>query len=334
MAKAAPHRWCLLIHSVPARPLYLRARVRRLLAASGAAPIKKSVYALPASAAALDALRGIAAEIEAGGGSAFVCEATFPDDEVDRSVVRAFNDELHRHYRGWIREASATLRPPSGGRGAGAKLPRLRGRLESLRAVDRFAAPGAAEATAVLARLERDATAETPRPRKGWIGLAWVTRRGVHIDRIACAWVVRRFIDPVAVFRFTATPDAALAKGEIGFDMPGAEVGHEAGGCSVETLVRRAGIADPAVARIAEVVHDVDLKDGRFGHPENAGFEQMLVGVLASTAGDPERIERGLPLFDALYAALSRGRGLPAAAATPPPRIAVPPGLRRRRPRA
>lgn len=329
---SSEHRWCLLIHTLPARPLYLRARIRRLLADSGAAPIKKAVYALPASPASLEQLRAIAAEIETGGGSAFVCEATFPDEAVDRSVVRAFNDELHRRLRGWMSEAGAEVERAGAGPPARDRVERLRRRLDSLSALDQFHAPGAAQAAALLSRLERDhvSTARRRKPR-GLTGRTWVSRRGLHVDRLACAWMVRRFVDPSAAFRFTATPAAPLAAGEIGFDMPGAEVSHEAGGCSAETLVRRAGLTDRAVSRIAEIVHDIDLKDSRFLHPETAGFEQMLLGLLASNPRDEDRLARGLELFDAFYAALSRG--LPVPAASRVPGVQVPPALRKRGPR-
>jgi hypothetical protein len=327
MAKDARHRWCLLIHTLPARPLYLRARIRRLLAESGAAPIKKAVYALPNSSAALDRLRAIATEIEAGGGSAFVCEATFPDDEVDQSVVRTYNDERRLRYREWIEEARA-LRSRGRTAAPADRVVRLRERLEVLRALDVFGAPGASEAAALLAHLEPGAAAGAGSKARGasdLTGLTWVTRKSVHVDRIACAWIVRRFVDPAATFRFVAAPGAPVVAGEIGFDMQGAAISHEDDGCSVETLVRRAGVKDAAVRRIAEIVHDIDLKDARYGHPETAGFEQLLLGVLASNPSDDDRIARGIDLFDALYASMSRGAALPAAGrmsfVQPPPSV-------------
>jgi hypothetical protein len=348
MPSRSKRSWHLLIHSLPARPLYLRARIRRLLAESGAAPIRKAVYALPASVAALGRFREIAAEIEAGGGSAFVCEATFPDDEVERSVDRACEDELSARYRDWIAAATAELpgkapaRPRGKQRGtllrAGVaararRRARLRQRLERLRAADPAGAPGAAQAAALMAHLERTGAASRAAGRSGLWGRTWVTRKGLHVDRLACAWVVRRFIDPAAEFRFVSSPDAPLAAREIGFDMAGAEITHEEGGCSVESLVRRAGLHDPALRRVAEVVHDIDLRDGRHRHPETAGFEQMLLGMLATTPRDPDRLERGLALFDTLHAAFGRGATLPAGSGRPAPAIQVPPVLRRGRPR-
>jgi len=347
------HRWCLLIHALPARPLYLRARIRRLLAQSGAAPIRRSVYALPASAAALDGLRAIAAEIETAGGTGFVCEATFPDREVEASVVRAFNDELQSHYRAWIEQARQTVERMAGAappphvarsdRGATARVAaarrpeRLRRRFAHLESLDRFGAPGAEQAAAWHARLAPAAKRSNDRQsndRRAFVGRTWVTRKGLHVDRLACAWLVRRFIDPAARFRFVSSPEAPLADGEIGFDMPGATIAHEQGGCSFETLARRAGIRDPAVTRVGEIVHDIDLGDGRHGHAETAGLEQMLLGLIASHPRDDDRLARGIELFDTLYAALGAGTRLSDDRGAAAPRVSVPANLRRKKPGA
>ena len=348
MARERRLRWCLLIHSLPARPLYLRARIRRELARAGAAPLKKAVYVLPRSDDGLRRLRSIAAEIEAAGASAFVCEASFLDAGSDREVVRVYNEERRSRYRAWIAAARgiqgrsrpgrvAGERRPSGAPSAApvpsARLARLRERLHELRTHDLFEAPGGAEARALLADLERR-NAGPPAPASGshgLTGLQWVTRRGLHVDRLACAWVVRRFVDPAAAFRFVSASEPAVAAGEIAFDMPGAAITHEGGRCSVESLVSRAGVRDPAVRRIAEIVHDIDLKDGRHRHPETSGFEQLLVGTIASHPRDEDRLERGLALFDALYAATHRGLPLQGTPVRPTPSVRVPPALRRGR---
>ncbi len=333
-------RWCLLIHTLPTRPLYLRARIRRLLEVAGAAPIRKAVYTLPASPEALERLRAIATEIEAGGGTAIVCEASFPDAATAESVVRAYNEEIARRYRDWSDDVKRSLAPrPARGRkrkvtptatgGADLRrLERLRHRLELLKDHDRFAAPGGARAEALLERVERmGARAERGSDLEG---RRWVTRRGLHVDRLACAWVIRRFIDPHAMFRFTANPAAPLAANEIGFDMPGAEISHEKGGCSMESLIERAGLADPRLRYVAEIVHDIDLKDGRHGHPETVGFEQLLVGLVTSTPADEDRVEQALLLFDSFYAAPATG---PSSEVRVTLRIKVPAALRRREPR-
>ena len=335
MRSPARDRWFLLIHSLPARPLYLRARVRRLLEEAGAAPLRKAVYALPASRKAFADLRAVAREIEAGGGSAVVCAATFPDAATAAVVVRAFNTEIARRYRafGVAAEDVLAAHPARRDRSRPAsvesarRIAALERRLDRIQSQDRFAAPGGPQAAALLERADR--AARGAGRGASLAGLRWVTRRGVHVDRIACAWVVRRFIDPRATFRFTADPAAPLAPVEIGFDMPGAAIGHADGGCSVETLIARAGLDDPRLRYVADIVHDIDLKDGRYGRPETAGFEQLLIGLLAATPADPDRLEQGLELFDAFYAAPLPGSASRAA----PARVRAPAGLDRLRPR-
>jgi hypothetical protein len=329
MTNASPQRWCLLMHALPARPLYLRARIRRLLADCGAAPIRKAVYALPAADDTLAALLSIAAEIEAGGGTVYVCEATFPDPAAADAIEREFNAELQSRFAAWTKQARRAL-ARGAAKGASPAAARLRARFERLRGLDHFGAPGAAQAAEWFARLS--AGPERRAPAHAFAGLTWVTRRGLHVDRLGCAWLVLRFVDPGATFRFTASPQAPLAPGEIGFDMPDAAIGHEDGGCSFETLVRRAGLRNPGVARIAEIVHDIDIRDGRYSHAETAGFEQMLLGVIASNPRDDDRLERGVELFDTLYAALGSGARLPDGGPGVAPRVKVPPALRRKKP--
>jgi len=222
-------------------------------------------------------------------------------------------------------EPRDSRRPPD-------RLPRLRARLEALHAHDHFRAPGRAEAAAVLTGLERGARRPARAGRRAGplVGLRWVTRRGLHVDRLACAWVVRRFIDPSATFRFVSSPDAPLGRGEIGFDMPGAAITHEQERCSVESLLVRAGIRDAAVRHIAEIVHDIDLKDDRYRHPETAGFEQLLVGTIAPLSDDEDRLERGLALFDALHTAFGRSASVDSTARIA--RARVPTTLRKGRP--
>jgi hypothetical protein len=131
-----------------------------------------------------------------------------------------------------------------------------------------------------------------------------VTRKGVHVDRTACAWFITRFLDPRASFRFVESGTELLAKDELGFDMPGARFTHEDGRCSIEQLMFATGITDPALRRISEIVHDIDLKDDRYRHAETAGVERLLSGSLAAAHSDPERIRRATALFDDLYQAL------------------------------
>jgi hypothetical protein len=134
-------------------------------------------------------------------------------------------------------------------------------------------------------------------------GRTWVTRPDVHIDRLASAWFIRRFIDPKARFRFEDAK-GARQEGDIRFDMVGGDFTHEEDRCTLETLVRRVGLPDKGVRAIAEIVHDLDLKEEKFARPETAGVRTMLDGVIARFPDDQARIERALTVFDDLHEAL------------------------------
>ena len=163
----------------------------------------------------------------------------------------------------------------------------------------------------MLARLEAKQTkARPPAAGKGprVKGAMWVTRRAIKIDRIASAWLVRRFVDPSARFRFVDPRAWKRKEGEIAFDMTGGDYSHEGNHCTFETIVAAFGLRDAAVRKIAEIVHDIDLKDEHFGRAEAAGVRQVIEGILAAHARDEQRLERGFAVFDDLYSSFGGGK--------------------------
>lgn len=136
----------------------------------------------------------------------------------------------------------------------------------------------------------------------------WVTREGVFVDRIASAWLIRRFIDPGAKFKFVPARGYAPKSGELRFDMFNAEYTHEGERCTFQTLVVRFGLSDRPLRAVGEIVHDIDCKDEQFGRPETSGIMRLLRGIADSTTNDTERIERGSALFDDLYASFQTSR--------------------------
>jgi hypothetical protein len=127
----------------------------------------------------------------------------------------------------------------------------------------------------------------------------WATRAGVHIDRAACAWLVRRFIDPEAEFLFVSDPDEMPADATA-FDMRGVELSHHGGDCSFETILRRYRLDDPVLWDLARIVHEADLADDRYDAPEAPGLDVVLRG-LSMVASDQEVITLTGRLFDGLY---------------------------------
>jgi len=139
-------------------------------------------------------------------------------------------------------------------------------------------------------------------------GRVWVTRAAIYVDRIACAWLIRRFIDPAAQFRFVVPTDYQHQPGELRFDMYDGEFTHEGDLCTFETLCRHYALTDPALSAIGEIVHDIDCKDDKFLRLETPGVHAVLDGIVAANTADVDRLARGAALFDDLYTQLRKGR--------------------------
>jgi hypothetical protein len=186
---------------------------------------------------------------------------------------------------------------------------RLRQRATELAAIDFFGAPGHGVVEGLLAGMEaRMTTAEGAAPSQPTLdaakhrGRTWVTRTGIKVDRMASAWLIRKFIDPEARFEFVPAKGYRPEKGELRFDMFEAEFTHEGDLCTFEVLVQRFGLADPALRAIAEIVHDIDVKDAKYGREEAPGIGQLVAGIAEAHADDEARLARGTALFDDLYA--------------------------------
>lgn len=302
-------RWYLLIHQVPPKPLYLRAKIRQRLERVGAAPLKQAVYALPRVEDCLEDFQWIAEQVSSGGGEAYICEASFPDRRTDAALIQRFRADRERDYRE-IRRALIGFR--GGGASSPEALGRARKRFDEAARIDFFQAKGRREAEMKLNELERGArpaAGPASTRRKGLTGRTWVTRRGVKVDRIASAWLIRRFVDARARFRFVDPKADRPRAGELRFDMVGGDFTHEGDRCTFETLLHRTRVGDPALRAVGEIVHDIDVKDGKFGRPEAAGIERVLAGLFRSSAGDDARLKRGFALFEQLYESF---RGAPA----------------------
>jgi hypothetical protein len=315
---AAGLRWLLLLHQLPAKPPYLRVKIWRRLQGLGAVSVKNSVYALPTGEQTLEDFQWLLREIEAGGGEGMICEANLVDGLSDHDVRALFDaarDADYEEIAGELRAFAADLeRLDAAGTGEKAditaRLSRLRRRYAEISAVDFFGATGRMTVEGLLSDLERRPVAgvehrgeseAVPVQNEDLTGKVWVTRQGVHVDRIACAWLIRRFIDSAARFKFVAAKDYDALPGEFRFDMFQGEFTHEGDKCSFEVLLDRAKLDDPALQSIAEIVHDIDLKDRKFGREQTAGIAHVIAGICTSQKEDLVRIERGSAVFDDTY---------------------------------
>jgi hypothetical protein len=308
----------LLIHQIPPRPAYLRVKIGRHLQRIGAVAIKNSVYALPLNDETQEDFQWVLREVVKGGGDASIVEARFIDGLSDDQVIALFQSAREEDYRelaGQAREVAASLPkrgpPPDNRRiDVANQIARLRQRLSELDAIDFFGAPGREIAEGIVSGMEArmKPTAESPQSatstlgREEYRGRTWVTRSGIKVDRMASAWLIRKFIDPHARFKFVPAKGYEPQKGELRFDMFEAEFTHDGDLCTFEVLVERFGLTDAALRPIAEIVHDVDVKDAKYGREEAPGIGQVVAGIAAAHPDDEARLARGSALFDDMYA--------------------------------
>jgi hypothetical protein len=314
---AGPRRWLILVHQLPPLPSNLRVRTWRRLQELGAVAVKQSVYVLPDTAGSREDFEWLKVEIEGAGGEAIVFSADHVDPAAEAALIEQFRQLRQQAYTELASELQRFQRPrasrpgPSGRR---RDLARYRERFAAIERVDFFGSAGRDRVVALLADLEAAAPSAGKgkgQPARGRRGDAihydrrlWVTRPRPGVDRMASAWLIRRFIDSNARFAFIT--DVKAAGDALPFDMFGAGFGHEGDRCTFETLATRFGITDPAVARIAEIVHDLDLKDGKFGAPEAATLGIAIDGLQLSSMDDSTLLDQGMTLFEALYRSFGR----------------------------
>jgi hypothetical protein len=316
-----PARWLLLLHQLPAKPAYQRVKIWRRLQGLGAVAIKNAVHALPANEQSQEDFEWLLKEITEAGGEALICEARLVDGLSDEQVAAMFNAAREADYDALANEARTlgdTIKAEAGAAMQGearTKLARLKASVAQVSAIDFFGANGRETVDGLIAHLaaslgEESAMQRPVTDRKSdFKGRVWVTRQRVFVDRIASAWLIRRFIDPAARFKFVPGKGYAPQAGELRFDMFEAEFTHEGDNCTFEVLLAKAGLNDPALTAIGEIVHDIDLKDTKFAREETGGIAHLVSGLCLTSKDDAQRIERGAAMLDDLYEYFRKRRG-------------------------
>ena len=315
MSERPDNRWLLLIHQIPPKPDYFRVKIWRRLQRFGAVAVKNSVYVLPKSESTLEDFQWVLREITQGGGDASLCEAGFVEGLTDaqiESLFRAARDADYATIAEEARELKKKVKSRRSGESAEveAGANKLRNRLTEVAAIDFFDSLGRQTAEGLVSSLER---VTQPLDQGGpMIAVAeyrrrtWVTRKGIHVDRMASAWLIRRFIDERAKFKFVPARGYQPSKGEIRFDMFDAEFPHEGDRCTAEVLMARLAPKASGLRPIVEIVHNIDLKDAKFERPETAGVDALITGICTRSKDDVERLERGSVMFDDLLEFFSR----------------------------
>ncbi len=314
-------RWLLMVYQLPSKTSNLRVRTWRRLQQLGAIQVKQAVYVRPDTQGAREDFEWLKTEIQGAGGDATVFAAQSVDGWSDDALVEEFKRARHAAYALLARDIERVLgrlaakRSPGGRVPAGRRLVAVfRERLTAIEQVDFFGSAGQERVATMLKQLE-DKTSEgrismpeqgvQKRDARSFAGRLWVTRPRPGVDRMASAWLIRRFVDPRARFAFADDRDV-LPRRAVAFDMFGADFSHHGDDCTIETLCSVFGITDPAVARVAAIVHDLDLKDGRFGAPEATTVGMLIEGLQLSITSDRVLLAHGMSLFESLYRAFER----------------------------
>ena len=320
--------WLIFFYTVPAKPGNLRMKVWRRLLKMGAASLKGSIYILPYSEDHLEALHWLVGEVSSLGGEASFAKVERIETMVDEEIVSLFQAQRANDY---VPIATAleplevqltSLEQQQDPKG----LERVKGTFQKLlkdsravQGIDFFHCPQGSDLQERLEHFEERFTqlaahpqAARPKPagprsKADYQGRVWVTRRNPFVDRMASAWLIRRCIDPQARFEFLEKERmvAAVPHG-VSFDVPEGDFTHEQDRCTFEVLLEAFSLRVKALRKIAEVVHDLDLKDGKFANPQASGVETLLLGIRKTAKDDHEALEEGIKTFEWLYAALSK----------------------------
>lgn len=327
------YKWLILIYYLPAEAGSARVRVWRKMKKLGMVSFRNSVYFLPYNDEHYEITQWLCQEIQKAGGEATLLKAQSVENLSDEEVAGFFREARGEEYDQVAQAADglhARLAALGSARGkAGAEigaagmiglvdeLKVIEKRLSEIREIDFFDAPGRRQAEEAVGRCRQDVrrlqkqeappdeSAGQQRPQLNptdFQGKTWVTRPRPYVDRIATAWVISRFIDPQACFTFAEDP--AQAADAIPYDYLDTELSHQGEDCTVETVLHRFALDDKRLAAVGEIVHDIDLKDAKFGRREAAGLEAILKGLTAARKQDQVLLDQGFALFDNLYAGL------------------------------
>jgi len=316
-------RWLLLIHQIPPKPHYLRVKIWRRLQRLGAVAVKNSVYVLPKNEQTQEDFQWVLREVVQAGGDASLCEARFIEGISDDEVEELFRSARDVDYQSISKNAQRIAATLSAKRKIdderkkklALEVDRLHKRVAEIAAMDFFSAPARERTEQLIFSLETRLQDRSPakvaqekRQASDLKGLTWVTRKGIHVDRMASAWLVRRFIDGQACFKFVPAKGYVPRPKEARFDMYEAEFTHEGDRCTFEVLMDRAGLDDPALGVIAEIVHEIDLKDCKFSREETLGIDRLIAGIAMAHREDGSRLDRAMAVFDDLYEYYKRKR--------------------------
>lgn len=322
MTESGKQDWLLVFYSVPSHPVSNRMKIWRKLAKNGAVQLKGAVYVLPATEEHEEFFQWLIGEVRSVGGDGAFVRSTGIQTMDDADIQMLFIQQSEKEYRNLEKNLDALERKVQSIR-KGTKLQDKRGLVEQLsktsrdfdaiRKRDFFSSGKGLEIKKRIQQIDNALKGLSKTGEKELFSIAvrqadpyqkrvWITRKHPFVDRMASAWLIRRFIDPAAAFRFIDEHDLNGGNSDaVAYDIKGGEFTHHGDLCTFEVLVKAFNIRDRAVRKIAEIVHDLDVKDEKYGNPETAGVEDILTGIRKYSKDDTDALERGMAVFEMMY---------------------------------
>jgi hypothetical protein len=294
-----------------------RVGVWRRLQQLGTLSLKNGLYVLPEAEEHLEAFQWLAQQVQESNGEATIIRVDRFEGMTDAQLMDLFRAGCREKYEHLDREVALLgkrLQRPGKKDTAslGRQLKKLERQCEDIARLDFFDSPHGQQIMGRIRQLKlmySRRNAEHLSPPKlptavvsEYQDRTWVTRPRPHVDRLACAWFIRQYVNPKATIRYSTQP----RNDEVRFDMRGAEFGHHGSLCTFETMVHRFGLSDPALNVLGEIVHEVDLRDGLYAHAETIGVDAILRGWLLDKLSDEDLERHGIVLFQGLYKSIAR----------------------------
>jgi hypothetical protein len=311
--------WLVFSYSLESQPKSsVRVGFWRRLQQLGTLSLKNGLHVLPDREECLESFQWLAQEVQEAKGEVTIMRVDRFESMTDAQLIELFHAGCRKKYEQLDRQMAVLWKrlqatpKKKDATAIGRMFTKLQRQWGDITRVDFFDSPYGGQVTVRLRRLRQAFAPEQPSiPKLPPAAMAdyrertWVTRPRPHVDRLACAWFIRRFINPKIIIRYSTNPE----RDEVRFDMRGADFGHHGNLCTFETMVLRFGLSDPALLAMGEIVHEIDIRDGVYMRPETSGIDVILKGWLLEKLSDQELERHGLVLFQGLYASLSRQVG-------------------------
>ncbi|HCC68966.1 MAG TPA: hypothetical protein DEP99_03665 [Nitrospiraceae bacterium] len=315
--------WLLIFYTVPSMPVNNRIRLWRRLARVGAVPLKGSVYILPHTEENYEFCQWLVSEVSSVGGEGSFVKVKRVETLEDRVVIDLFNKQREKEYRE-IEKGLESIERRVNSIKKGSRIEDYKRisdlmnkylrEFEEVRKVDFFSSRFGYALEKKIRNLtsefkglageevKKQSVSIVPRHKEDYQGKTWVTRKRPFVDRMASAWLIKRFIDRQASFKFIDENDLKTLKGGVvTFDIKNGDFTHQGNMCTFEVLMKSFNLRDKSIKKIAEIVHELDIKDDKYRNIETKGIEKILLGIRKIAEDDIHTLEKGISIFDMLY---------------------------------